>query len=635
MYLENSTAAPANNPASLYNDASGKADTAALSAAQKSGAHATGQTSGDSVQISDRARALAAPLDLAKLNFSVVKTFTAQNNDKVTLETAVNEQGETIARLTFKSPDGTERSEILSESAVLRRNDSGGFDVIPYDTSEQTLQVVNEINVVGRGKYYFEKYVRNIEGGEGDDIIVLLPAKGLDKEVIWNVDAGNGDNIVIDLANTRSNIRTGSGKDIIIGLGDGRWGKGFAAFDVDSGDGDDVIDLTGGWASVKAGGGNDVINLKVDSAYLVDGGDGDDIINIDTNLGVRTVIGGAGSNTIHITGNVHNAKIYGGSAPGEGDEEGQTGRTGDGHNVITITGDASHSEIHGGNGGSAINVDSAFFSKIYGGDGNDDITIDRAFMSFIDAGDGDDTVRVRDLASSTLLGGGGQDKIIIDMAAGSLIDGGDGDDEIRIRDLHGGQVMGGAGQNTIDVKSSYEAEIWADTPKEEKKGDAAKAGSDKDAAKTGKDGASENAAGEETAGLDDAATPEVATPENPAAPKSGSESSAAAPSQTAAPEVELAPKAGAVRPDAAPATAAPAELSDYEREIAQGAIGVAKGRPAPAALHPPATDPETEEEPAPPTAPLAPLDPANPDETVYAQGYLRPKRHRSSVSLTI
>lgn len=141
--------------------------------------------------------------------------------------------------------------------------------------------------------------------------------------------------------------------------------------------------------TLRAGAGNDVIEVapNVTVNIVVEGGDGDDTIT--TGAGDDRIDGGRGDDTIS-------------SGAGRDDVFGNSGR-----DVIT--------------GGAGVNI-------IHGGDGDDEITAGPG-TNFIDGGAGDDLVR----------GGGASD----------ILSGGTGNDRIVVGEA-GGRIYAGAGDDTVD-----------------------------------------------------------------------------------------------------------------------------------------------------------------------------------------
>jgi hypothetical protein len=218
------------------------------------------------------------------------------------------------------------------------------------------------------------------------------------------------------------------------------------------------VDTPGGDLTFLSGSGNDVISISRDAntaGHILDGGAGNDTLTItgkasSTFDAGHTVIGGAGDDDILLTGDatgpiaghVVNGKDLGGGLFAE--------IGGDGDDTITIEGKAVGSSaghvVFGGKGIDTI--------KISG----DAIAINSEAGHFVDGGDDKDTIIISGdatatttlindsaLAGHTVNGGGGNDSVSIfgdatadslddDASAGHSVNGGDGDDIITIGD---------------------------------------------------------------------------------------------------------------------------------------------------------------------------------------------------------
>ncbi len=255
------------------------------------------------------------------------------------------------------------------------------------------------------------------------------------------IDMGDGDDqLTLHVgATVEGLIRLGAGNDIVTSTSS-------AGFEIDAGEGDDVIHLGGGADHVLGGAGNDTIHAGAGNDHL-DGGDGDDVLygedgddTIYGGAGNDIISGGAGNNTIYagagddiIIAGPGNDVIDGGDGYDTLDLSAATGPlfvdmasgriAGTGIGTLTFT---SIENLAFGNGDNIItggNGDDSFD----GGDGDD----------ILSGGTGDDTL-IGGLGNDTLNGGSGDDHL----------DGGEGDDI-----LSGGSgddvLLGGAGNDVI------------------------------------------------------------------------------------------------------------------------------------------------------------------------------------------
>jgi Ca2+-binding RTX toxin-like protein len=180
---------------------------------------------------------------------------------------------------------------------------------------------------------------------------------------------------------------TGAGNDVI------GWSNAFnyLTYEIDSGDGDDVITVLSGIGSINAGAGNDTITTddQFFSYTDVDGGAGNDLIRLGRDTDQSNVSGGSGSDT-----------IFGGA------------------NADYIFGDEDDDTIEGGAGDDVLD----------GGSGNDEISAGAGFDQ-VSGGDGDDR----------LFGG----------VDGDLLSGDAGDDFLQLG-IDGGEADGGTGNDTVN-----------------------------------------------------------------------------------------------------------------------------------------------------------------------------------------
>lgn len=360
--------------------------------------------SADSVTLSKEAReGVSQPL--SKLSaFSPVKMFDLPNGTSAILSTAKDEQGNTVAQLSYVDSNGVYQDILLDETSTLRFAENGDISVIPYDKSANKEIVMGKIQSFGDESFDIKCNARSVQGSDADEVIIILPSNV--KSTVWNIDAGNGNNLVFDLSQQQVVIKTGNGNDTILGIG--------GLYRIESGAGDDVVDLTDpSMMSIDAGAGNDRITATATGGMIpghVSGGDGDDVIEIKGHM-FGDIVGGAGSDNIKVQGNVLFSNVYG-DTPEQG---------GAGNDTIQIDGTLIKGEIHTGSGNNSVVVGHAVRSQIYGGDGEDSIVVGNAFQSSIDGGDGNDTLAVVNLLGSELLGGNGNNTIRVLNAYGSEI----------------------------------------------------------------------------------------------------------------------------------------------------------------------------------------------------------------------
>jgi len=468
---------------STVHAASARNDAAVNSARNASSARtdakaSDGKASGDVVQLSGEAR-LASSSNSAAYSFSPVRIFDLPNGMRATLGTALNENGETVAQLSYTDKSGADHAIFLSRSSTLRILENGEIEIIPYQKSTETKGPFAGPAITTASVWTsVEKSTRQLQGSDADEVFILLPSNST--HVKWDVDAGDGDNVVIDLSGEEVAIRTGSGNDTIIGIG--------GMYTVDAGAGDDTVELVGEMVSkVDGGDGNDTISVKSSKISAISGGNGDDSIKLTGDV-TGVISGGAGSDGIVIHGNAIEARIYG-DGPDVQDA---------GDDAIAVHGDILWSEVHTGDGKNRVHVQGAVYSDITGGSDDDAITVGSAHKAEIDGGDGDDTLKVDSLSQSVVMGGGGNNDIHVGSATGSEIYGGgrkrssdeqeagkkeagisrfasrahtvgvspgspenagDGNNTITVGGAFGSAIYGGSGDDSITVANAREARI--------------------------------------------------------------------------------------------------------------------------------------------------------------------------------
>lgn len=424
-------------------------------AAGKGREEAAASPAADTVRLSEEGREAAArrAKDSApaspseeKLSYRPVRKSITGDGTEVSIEAAFakDKNGHnqaTSVRVHFTGKDGDTYSHVLHESSILTQDENGRWQVarIEGDTAAGTDQ---------------------------DDIIVLLPdGKALsgvtengivieafsDEMTTQSVDAGEGNNLVMDFSGGKTRITTGSGNDTIVGSSvTGR-------YVVDSGAGDDSIELAGNAAYVYAGDGDDELSLATDEVRAAYGGAGNDTLRFEAGISVDAklrpdengiidlstyrppagegiVDGGDGDDVIEFKGNA-NGTILGGNGNDTIEDHGS-------NSSAYIDGGAGDDLITGGRGGREL---------IMGGEGNDTIHLGRG-TNYVFGGGGDDSIEHSGSGGTVYIDGGAGNDYIEHIATGGTvyIDGGGGDDTINM-EVTGGEhyVTGGAGDDLI------------------------------------------------------------------------------------------------------------------------------------------------------------------------------------------
>ena len=244
--------------------------------------------------------------------------------------------------------------------------------------------------------------------------------------------------------------------------------------------GDDTVVVSGSQNQIYAGAGNDYIQTDDSDATqtTVVGGAGSDTIHIN-NAGVATVDGGEGNDYIYVSG--ANNTIYGGLGADEivmneyigvgqsniiyggSDSLG----TDDGANNISSE-NKGNTTIYGGNGDSLTGKgdtiyagkeeDSTYYGNnvIYGGSRNDAIYASNSASASITGGAGNDTIYGSHNGNNTIYGGEGNDSITA-YGSSNYIEGGVGNDTITSYSDDAARenitIIGGTGNDSITVNS--------------------------------------------------------------------------------------------------------------------------------------------------------------------------------------
>lgn len=444
---------------------------------------------GDTVTISSEARDVAAqsaktspaPVPVPPSYTRVKQTITSDGTQVLIeggyIKDAEGKRQLTDARVTFTSKDGTSVSHTVTDSTVFTQDENGQWQMHGAEG-------------------------RSLTGSEKDDVIIKMPQKGGPLGVVGDgivlaqfneqtttdsIDAGEGNNVVVDLSGEATKISTGSGNDTIVGTS--KTGR----YVVNSGAGDDVIELSGHNAVVNAGDGDDRITLSTYITRDVSGGNGNDVITLKgyngivsfaNFLGYRPVIDGGDGDDSIVIGNISGSKasIVGGSgndtisakSGGNVSIDGNDGRDtiefvtsggsytvngGNDNDTIIFNGTGGNNKISGGDGSDEIlsTLVTGGSLEVYGNDGNDHINMGSitGATSYIDGGKGNDTIEIGEISGGYhyITGGDGDDTINIGILGGhTTIDGGAGNDTITAKYMLGGtSIDGGSGNNAIST----------------------------------------------------------------------------------------------------------------------------------------------------------------------------------------
>lgn len=230
----------------------------------------------------------------------------------------------------------------------------------------------------------------------------------------------------------RLNVTGGAAADTIT--------SGTGGATINGGGGNDTIVLTGGTNVVDGGTGDDNITLGSGTADTISGGDGNDtFIAVSANLAAGDVIsGGAGANTLRVTGNTTDAQYTGvtqvqtlsfvGATTSTIGAEAQEG------GIRTVNLDNSASTLNASAYTSGANL------TVNGGTGNDTITTGAGDDS-VSAGDGNDNITTG--AGNDLINGGNGNDVISAGTGNDTVVMGAGADSISL----------GTGSNLVRVTS--------------------------------------------------------------------------------------------------------------------------------------------------------------------------------------
>ncbi|WP_027722869.1 calcium-binding protein [Maridesulfovibrio zosterae] len=324
---------------------------------------------------------------------------------------------------------------MLQRDTIINENEDGSLNISDYFTGDETdgddfiigksgshlaggagddtfVVVANEsysgVESMGRG--YSNSKDTSVEGGDGDDNIAIASTNIYAKV---NVDSGAGNDTISASGYVHDSvISTGDGNDTIDI-------QGVQDSTITTGEGDDVVDLNGGansYSNIDTGAGDDSLTA---SGGIVGGkvntGDGNDVIEVRsllTNLNT-----GEGNDVVrasNVSGVIN---------------------TGDGNDSITVDGDVFLSKIDMGDGNNTFKARSFLSSRLTTGTGYDSVIFTGSVkQSYINTGKGDDYVQIaKDLIESFLDTGKGDDEVnILGDVKNSKVYGGAGDDKFRV-----------------------------------------------------------------------------------------------------------------------------------------------------------------------------------------------------------
>lgn len=273
-----------------------------------------------------------------------------------------------------------------------------------------------------------------------DTITVIGNLLGSDGDAAFVVNFGNGNNLLDASPNTDAGksflVTAGTGNDTLRGSAGEDNLNGAAGDDsIDGGDGEDTLTGASGADILNGGAGADLINGGTENdtisggseADTLNAGDGDDSVR--GNEGNDTINGEDGNDLLY--GDAGNDSISG----GRGDDS-----IDGGDNDDTITGDRGFDLIKGGDGADSL----------VGGDHDDTI----------DGGNGNDLVN-GNLGRDVLLGGADNDVLLGGSDADTLL-GGTGSDDIRGQGSGGDVLVGetglaGTADDTPDAGDTFDS----------------------------------------------------------------------------------------------------------------------------------------------------------------------------------
>jgi Ca2+-binding RTX toxin-like protein len=399
---------------------------------------------------------------------------------KVQTENALNEPFE----VRFQTIDKTASAEfgdyepidtILSFSGRAGQSQTVTVDVFGDDTVE-----IDERFEVQISLHDTSASIPNLELGDASDFVNIVNDEtgvGFDgtRVAVIGTDADeqmgvsdNGNGLQVSLDNHYLSLQPGEANEVVIlahGGADYVRVSGTeltATVLVESGDGDDAVELIRATATVRTQAGNDVVETYGEGNVTILGGIGDDTIN--GGSGNDLLDGGAGNDLIrggtgHISGN---DEVFGGAGAdrieaGDGDDSIEAGAGNDSvyaeDGSDSVNGGEGEDFLSGGDGNDTLNGGSDF-DTAYGGSGDD---IVYANVSY--GGAGDDVLnyagdhRDEPNLGGRLVGGSGDDRIS-GSSYDDFISGGNGDDTIE-GNFGDDRIFGDAGNDELYGQRSW------------------------------------------------------------------------------------------------------------------------------------------------------------------------------------
>jgi hypothetical protein len=500
------TTGPASYTYSL-NELNGAATVVSSAAPAKASSAVNAYGDGDTVDISQEARDLAAAQKDADaetagasiipdgLIVDTVASATTKSGRQISVQRYSSAPASEIYGYTKQSAgfgytvsvlDATGKAEQqfkLSQDTIISEQEDGTLRIGNYTNGDETSG--NDFIIGMNGK--------ELSGGDGDDTIVDLTAdrasaRGNKTIAAGNISGGAGDDTVVLVGKSiEASVDTGDGNDTITASGD------LSTTNISTGAGDDKISVGGNFlvegGKLTTGDGNDILeakyNLAAQKGATIDTGGGNDTISagaIRANGNNSIVRTGDGNDTLN--GNI-GATFQGTIDTGDGDDslKGKSWIGADYQGVInTGSGNDTLSSknwidtyaggrIDTGDGNDTLytdgRIDASYTGIINTGNGDDSLTsgsrMDSNFNGTISTGDGDDIVKAEFLYSgngSRILTEGGDDVINAKHIAlsHSEIDTGDGNDRVQARIISG---TGGGVLNTGSGNDSIQAELLA------------------------------------------------------------------------------------------------------------------------------------------------------------------------------
>lgn len=333
---------------------------------------------------------------------------------------------------------GAPGATVITNHGTIKGDGNGPEGVSPAEAAGFDLRGNAAINLIGNhGDLLINGSTGQIIGGiamgGGND--TLESAGAIFATDGSAIDMGEGDDRVTLLAgaSVQGLIRLGKGNDTLTA-------NTAAGFEVDGGEGDDLIEGGAGNDTLHGGEGQDVIRGGAGND-LIFGGAGDDLIH--AGPGNDTIDGGEGYDTLDMSSVSGPIFVDMGSGVVSGTGIGLTRFT----SIENIAFGAGDNDVTGGNGddvfdGGAGNdtlSGGAGDDKLAGGEGND-LLRGGSGDDLLDGGNGDD-----------VLNGGSGDDVLLGGAGNDQLSGGSGDDTIE----------GGAGDDLLSGGSGDDLFVFA------------------------------------------------------------------------------------------------------------------------------------------------------------------------------